>query len=316
MTIYDGVMLLIVVYCIFQGYWRGMAWQIAPIASLVLGYLFAVPLSVATAPYFGSPPTNQLFALVTMYILVSLAVYLVIRSVRDSIDKLKLTEFDRHLGAVLGAIKGILFTLALTLTLIAVSATARDIILKSESSTIAARIFHRLYPILPKAVTDVLEPYVQHVRPHLPKVDENDPLFDFGSIEEPDAARASVEPAATPARNVSSPRAITPPADPTFGEQVPVRPRRRPRAVIPVEERAAPSAASDPVEWPAARTRPSSTPTNEPVWAPEPPVNDRRSGTTAGTSGSTRSRRPSLTEPADPRTATPQGSDDFGPAPQ
>ena len=86
-TAYDGVMLLVVFFTTIHGFWKGATWQIAPIMSLVLGYMVAMPMSVTAAHYFGEPPQNRLFALVTIYIGVSLVVYLLVRSFRAGIDK-------------------------------------------------------------------------------------------------------------------------------------------------------------------------------------------------------------------------------------
>ena len=167
-TAYDGVMALIVFFTTIHGFWKGATWQIAPIMSLVLGYMVAMPMSVTTAHWFGEPPQNRLFALVTIYIGVSLVVYLMVRSFRDGIDKAKLTEFDRHLGALLGALKGILLTLSITVVLLIYSTMARDIILKSESSTIAAKIINAVYPILPQAMHQLLRPYLHQLDGELP----------------------------------------------------------------------------------------------------------------------------------------------------
>ena len=167
-TAYDGVMALIVLFATVHGYWKGATWQIAPIMSLVLGYMVAMPMSVTTAHYFGDPPQNRLFALVTIYIGVSLVVYFLVRSFREGIEKAKLTELDRHLGALLGALKGILLTLAITVILLIYSSMARDLILKSESSSIAAKIINAVYPILPKAMHDILSPYLQQLNRELP----------------------------------------------------------------------------------------------------------------------------------------------------
>ena len=167
-TAYDGVMALIVLFATVHGFWKGATWQIAPIMSLVLGYMVAMPMSVTTAHYFGDPPQNRLFALVTIYIGVSMVVYLLVRSFREGIEKAKLTEFDRHLGALLGALKGILLTLAITVILLIYSTMARDLILKSESSSIAAKIINAVYPILPKAMHQILSPYLQQLNRELP----------------------------------------------------------------------------------------------------------------------------------------------------
>jgi uncharacterized membrane protein required for colicin V production len=163
MTVYDGVMALIVFFTVVHGFWRGAVWQVAPIMSLVLGYMVAMPMSVTTAQYFGPPPTNRLFALVTIYILVSMVVYLTVRSFREGIDKAKLTEFDRHLGAILGGVKGVLVTLSATCILLIYFPMTRDMILKSESSTIAAQLISRIYPILPLAMHNILDPYLKQL---------------------------------------------------------------------------------------------------------------------------------------------------------
>ena len=173
-TVYDGIMLLIVFFTTVHGFWKGATWQIAPIMSLVLGYMVAMPMSVTTAHYFGSPPQNRLFAMVAIYIATSLVVYLMFRSFREGIDKAKLTEFDRHLGALLGAVKGVLLTVSITVILLIYSTMAREIILKSESSTIAAKIINAIYPILPRAMNQLLRPYLRQLDGELP-LDLGDP---------------------------------------------------------------------------------------------------------------------------------------------
>jgi membrane protein required for colicin V production len=163
-TVYDAIMLLIIVVCVIQGAWRGMVWQIAPIASLVLGYIVAYPMSERTAQYFGQPPTNRLFAMIVIYLAVSLAVYLMVRSVRESLERVKLVEFDRHLGALLGGVKGVLFTIAVTIGLLSVSQQARPLILQSKTHTVAARIVGAISPILPPNLNEVIRPYVQQLQ--------------------------------------------------------------------------------------------------------------------------------------------------------
>lgn len=163
LTLYDGVMLTIVIVCVIQGALKGMAWQLAPIASLVVGYLFGVPLSTATAPWFGQPPLNGVFSLITMYMLVSLGVYLIARSLRESIEKLKLVEFDRHLGALLGGVKGVLFTTVLTVGLLCVYPSAASMIVKSETRGVAEQVIGFVSPLLPKNVHDVIDPYLKPI---------------------------------------------------------------------------------------------------------------------------------------------------------
>ena len=219
-TAYDGVMLLIVVFTTIHGFWKGATWQIAPIMSLVLGYMVAMPMSITTAHYFGEPPQNRLFALVTIYIGVSLVVYLLFRSFRAGIDKAKLTEFDRHIGALLGALKGVLLTLATTVGLLIYSTMAREIILKSESSTITAKIINAVYPILPQAMHQILRPYLHQLNSELP-LDLHDDETD-GSLN--NSMLPQQAPALTPT-NSNARRS-------TFDDEAPIPNRRARRTVI------------------------------------------------------------------------------------
>lgn len=161
MTTYDIVMLLIVVGMAIQGAWRGLAWQVAPVASLILGYMVAGPVSPSLAPLFGDPPLADVLALIAVYVAVSLAVYLMIRSVKESLEKLKLAEFDKHLGFLLGAVKGVILTVVVTVLLITVSPAARQMILQTESHSIARLIIGEALPLMPETFRNTLSPYLR-----------------------------------------------------------------------------------------------------------------------------------------------------------
>jgi uncharacterized membrane protein required for colicin V production len=231
MTVYDGVMALIVLYTVVHGYFRGAAWQVAPIMSLVLGYMVAMPMSVTMAQYFGPPPLNRLFALVAIYILVSITVYLLVRSFRDGVDKAKLTEVDRHLGAIMGGIKGILVTLVATCALLIYFPQMREVILASESSSIASKVISRVYPLLPKAMQSILDPYLKQLDDQLP-IDFNNTNDGFQGTtpSAPTAPRSN--PAPSPTYSPSdlfnlTPTASTPEFAPPPTTTTPTLPVRR-----------------------------------------------------------------------------------------
>lgn len=265
MTMYDGLMVLLVLFAIMTGAWRGAAWQIAPIASLVLGYFFALPLSEATKDFFGEPPLNRLFAMGAMYLAIAMGVYLVARSVRESVQRLKLEAFDAHLGAILGGVKGVLFTIAITLGLITFFPNSREMILASETSSVAARILHRISPILPQQMNVVLRPYIEKLGP-LPEVEAPD--SDFGEPPE----RRLVQPEDTQ----------RPPVDTAF-QDIPTRPRRRPPQGIPA--------------WPEDERRPtrSTMPDDRNLF---PPVDDLPP--IRSTPERAPAPAPTTTQPADP----------------
>ncbi len=235
MTVYDGVMALLVLYTVIHGYFRGAAWQIAPILSLVLGYMIAMPMSVTMAHYFGPPPLNRLFALVTIYILVSITVYLMVRTFRAGVDKAKLTEVDRHLGAILGGVKGVLVTLVATCGLLIYFPQMREVILKSESSSIASKIIANIYPILPMAMHTLLDPYVKKFEDQMPN--EMDGTNDgFQGSGGGSAPRSNPTPT-PPASSGESPFSLEPTATaPEFVPHAPTARRQMRSSPEPLEE--------------------------------------------------------------------------------
>jgi len=85
------------------GFWKGMAWQLASLASLVVSYFAALRFSPVLAPMFGSQePFNRFVAMLVVYLVVSLVIWLAFRVVGDAIDRLRLQEFDRQVVAEMG----------------------------------------------------------------------------------------------------------------------------------------------------------------------------------------------------------------------
>lgn len=174
MVLYDWIMIAILVLGVVQGAWRGLAWQLAPIASLVLGYVVAVPMSAQLAPWFGAEPTHRFLAILVLYAVVSLAVYMIARALRESIERIKLVEFDRHLGAIFGGMKGLLVCLVATFFAVGLSEQARDYVLNSYSGVAAGEVIHYLEPVMPEQMETLLQPYLarihdpSHGRPQAP----------------------------------------------------------------------------------------------------------------------------------------------------
>ncbi len=161
MAIFDGVVLVILIAAIVQGRFKGMAWQLAPIASLVLGYVVAFPLAGSLAPWFGdSAPMNYLLALLVLYLTVALGVYLLARSLKEYIVKFKLEEYDKHLGALFGGVKGLMFCLAIMFFSVAISAEAREYLVKTHSGYAAAYLMDALHPVMPAELHDALESHI------------------------------------------------------------------------------------------------------------------------------------------------------------
>ena len=160
MTPYDVAMLGVVVAGMIWGALRGITWQLASIASLVLGYAVAFPLSAELAPRFpGEPVVQRGLALLVAYAGVAGGVFLAAWLVRESLRRWKFDAFDRHLGMLLGGAEGALLGIVATVIVISVAPQSRQPILMSPSGRLVGRLLEEVQPVLPGEVRDVLAPF-------------------------------------------------------------------------------------------------------------------------------------------------------------
>lgn len=174
MNVYDIVMVLVLVGATVFGTWKGMAWQIASLASLVVSYLVALRFSDRLAPYLPQQaPWNRFLAMLVLYFGTSLAIWLLFRVVASFIDRVKLKEFDRQIGALFGAAKGVLLCVAITFFAVCLAPQTRPQILSSRSGLFIAKLIDRADAVMPPEVHDVLGPYLNRIEREL---DPNSPV--------------------------------------------------------------------------------------------------------------------------------------------
>jgi membrane protein required for colicin V production len=165
---YDICMLVVLVGTTLFGAWKGMAWQAASSASLVVSYAVALKLSPQFAGYFGQQaPLNRFIAMFVLYMVTSLAIWMAFRLVARFIDRVRLREFDRQMGALLGAAKGVMWCVAITFFAVTLSTRARSAVLSSRSGYYIARLLDRADAVMPKELHQVLDPYLHTLEHHL-----------------------------------------------------------------------------------------------------------------------------------------------------
>src|SRR5437868_3111239 len=98
MEVYDIFMLVVLIAATYLGARRGLAWQAASLAALVVGYFVALRFSPLLAPLLArDAPWNRFLAMLLIYVLTALVIWLGLGAVRGIIDRVKLTGFDRPL---------------------------------------------------------------------------------------------------------------------------------------------------------------------------------------------------------------------------
>jgi membrane protein required for colicin V production len=160
MTPYDAAMAGVIVAGMVWGALRGITWQLASLASLVLGYSVSHMASGQLAPHFpGEPVVARALAMITVYFAVSGGVFLTAWMIRATLRRLKFEAFDRHLGMVLGGFEGALLGLVATLFVVSLAPQARDPIFNSPSGKLVGQVMAVLGPVLPEEARGVLTPF-------------------------------------------------------------------------------------------------------------------------------------------------------------
>lgn len=181
---YDIFMLVVLGGTILFGLWKGMAWQIASVASIVVSLGVAIHFSPHIATVFGeTEPWNRFIAMLVLFLGTSLLIWIIFRFVSGLIDRVRLKEFDRQAGALLGLIKGVLYCLVITFFAVTLSENLRQYVLASYSGRYMAILIEKATPVLPEQVTYYLGQYIEEfdrkLDPDTP-ADEDDTLSDLG----------------------------------------------------------------------------------------------------------------------------------------
>ena len=199
MQAYDLLMLIVLALAIVWGAWKGLAWQIASLASIALSYFVALNFRSPLAGIINaSPPWNVFSAMLILFLGTGLVVWIGFNLVSELIERVKLKEFDRQLGAVFGAAKGVLLCVLITLFSVALLGDGqRQAICNSRSGYYIAVLLDRADAVIPRELHDVLEPYLDGLDRSVPHVhaehSEGEPLslpagWDFSAQKPPAAA--------------------------------------------------------------------------------------------------------------------------------
>ncbi|HBV66177.1 MAG TPA: colicin V production protein [Rhodopirellula sp.] len=162
METYDIIMLVVIVGATLFGAIKGFAWQLASIASIVISYVVAYkyrePISESIQ---AEPPWDRFLAMLILYIGTSLLIWVAFRMVRGSIDRMKLKEFDRQIGALFGLAKGALYCTLITLFAVTLSGErVREAVVQSKSGNYIANLLDRSDSVIPEELHEVVQPYL------------------------------------------------------------------------------------------------------------------------------------------------------------
>lgn len=169
MQTYDLVMLIVLAATTIFGAIKGFAWQLASLASIVASYFIAYVFRNDVARMINAqPPWNLFLAMLLLYFGSSLVIWMLFRLVSTSIDKVRLKEFDRHLGAGFGLLKGMILCLIITMFAMSLlGPSQQQRIANSKSGLYISRILANADGILPAEIKTIVGPYIDNVEQRL-----------------------------------------------------------------------------------------------------------------------------------------------------
>lgn len=164
MALYDIVMLVVIVGAIWVGWWKGLAWQIASLAAIIVSYIVAVNFREPVSHYISADePWNRIGAMLILFLVTSLLIWTIYASISKSLKKMELKGFDHQAGALLGAIKGAL--LCMIITMFAVSLLgekAHDAIHNSRSGRYVVAGIAKVSAVVPSELAKYIHPHVEN----------------------------------------------------------------------------------------------------------------------------------------------------------
>lgn len=170
---FDLVVLILVGFSTIRGAWRGFAWQVASLASLIVGTLAAVRLGPQVgARLSAQSPWNQYLGMLVVFVASALLIWMLFRWVSAVIDRLKLKDFDRQLGALFGAIKGLLLAGIIAFFGVTLSEGFREIVFSSRSGPVLTKLIEQSSTVLPLEVRKQVGGYLEEFQRERPSEQE------------------------------------------------------------------------------------------------------------------------------------------------
>ncbi len=169
MQTYDMLIVLVLVAATLFGFWKGMAWQVASLASLVVSAFVARRYADQLAPHISDhAPWNYAVAMLAIYVATSFVIWTLFRLVSGMIDRVKLDGFDHQMGALIGFAKGVLLSIIITFFAVTIlPQNQKDMIIASRTGEYIVRLLDKTHTVVPPEIHDVIHPYVEKIEQRL-----------------------------------------------------------------------------------------------------------------------------------------------------
>lgn len=156
--IFDFIVLGTLLFCAWKGASRGLISQAAWIAALILCFKFSGVMAPSIEPMLAvDEPLRHWIAMAIVYLGLCLGSFVAASILTSWLERMKLRDFDRHLGALLGLLKGVIICMTVMFFALTLSESTRSTVAPSRSAYLAARLLYHLDPLIPLVPAEASE---------------------------------------------------------------------------------------------------------------------------------------------------------------
>lgn len=163
--IFDLAVLGTILFCAWKGASRGLISQAAWVTALVLCFKFSGVLAPAIEPAIAvDQPLKRWIAMAIVYLGLCLVSFVAAGILTSWLERAKLKDVDRHLGALLGVIKGVVICMTVMFFALTLSESSRLVVAPSRSTYVAALMLYHLdplFPMIPEGAQDTVRNVVE-----------------------------------------------------------------------------------------------------------------------------------------------------------
>ncbi|MDR3197741.1 MAG: CvpA family protein [Planctomycetaceae bacterium] len=157
MSVFDLIIFAVLIAFAFRGWTTGMVAQIVSVGSLAVSWIVASRFAFLFAPSIpAEEPWNKIGAMIILFILTLFAVRQAHRYLEKKIKDWHLAKWNRHLGGLLGFLKGVIVCMVLTFFGVMLSEITRDVVFKSKSGNSLALLIEKTGTFIPPDSCELL----------------------------------------------------------------------------------------------------------------------------------------------------------------
>ncbi|GHT23017.1 hypothetical protein FACS189419_06380 [Planctomycetales bacterium] len=157
MSVFDIIVIAILIALTLRGIGTGMIAQIVSVGSYFVCWLVASRFAFLIAPSIpAEEPWNQVGAMAVLFVITMIAIWFFRSALEALIKRCKLESMNKLLGGGLGFVKAVLVCMVLTFFAVTLTEASRDVVFQSKTGKYFVELITRTSAFVPKDSSELL----------------------------------------------------------------------------------------------------------------------------------------------------------------